>query len=289
MSKQSDCKTEAYSDNSDILFRYVMTDVEKNDFCEISYDVINKCKTSEESKKFVTKRQVNYESLLMALTMFFTEKPGSYFLRLSTISPKDAYYYLNKDSIDYNDLSDDETADEIKHSLNILKVSSPMECIQVLFHSFRVLCELNDNCSDENAVLLMPWKNIAHDTETRCYVNNKKLIAISQYYTDCVDSYTSIKVNDINLDKFYYKIIEFVNNFIINMDKELLPNDFVIDMCQKYDSNDIMMIELNIYDRNTDSCLFTWDEIDDLCNLNLIEYKPVFRYMKNKKLVEICG
>lgn len=276
MLKQTECKTEDYTDNRDILFRYVLSDIEKKIFCDIAYDVVNKYNLSQESKLFVESRKLDYDSLLSCLTGFFTKTPGVYFLRLSTLSPKDACYYLNRSANDVADLSN-ETSDEIKNSLNILKVTSPMECIQVLFHSYRVFCEL-DHSTDMNAVLLLPWKNIVHDTETRCYVNNKRLIAISQYYTDCIDSYVSV----ISIDDFYRKIVDFVNYYIKN--NELLSVDkFVIDLSQEYNSRNIMMIELNIYDRNTDSCLFTWDEIDNLCTK---ECKPVFRYMVNKIVIE---
>jgi hypothetical protein len=280
--KQSECKTECYANNNIILFRYILSDNEKKILCDISYDVINKCKTSDESKQFVINKKADYESLLSALTEFFTKKPGSYFLRLSTLSPKDAYYYLNKEFIDLDNLDDEETSHEIKNELNILKVSTPIECIQLLLHSYRVLCELDSHYYDENAVILMPWKNIVHDTETRCYVYNRRLIAISQYYTDCIDSYTSIK----SIDDFYHKIINFINNYIDEIEKRQncsIPNNFVIDLAKDYDSDNIMMIELNTYDENTDSCLFSWDEIN---SISAKECNPIFRYMENKKIVE---
>jgi len=284
MSNQSDCKTESYTDEGDILFRYILSSYEKKMLYDISYDVINKYESSVKSKEFVVHKKPDYESLLTSLETFFTLEPGSYFLRLSTLSPKDAFYYLNRDSIDLDELSDNETSTEIKDSLNVLKVSSPMECIQVLLHSYRVLCELDDYKLNENAILLMPWKNIVHDTETRCYVNNKRLVAFSQYYTDCTDSYASV----ISITEFYRKVVDFVNDYITNNELTTLSsiNNFVIDLSQQYDSTNIMMIELNTYDRNTDSCLFSWDEID-LMVMTELPINPIFRYMSDNKLVEI--
>lgn len=284
MSNKSDYNTESYADNDDILFRHVLLNDERKNLVNISYNAINNYTSSKDSKAYVISKSSEYNNLLKSLTQFFDISPGSYFLRLSTLSPKDAYYYLNRDDISYDDLKNlsevDETANEIKNSLDILKVSSPIECIQLLCHSFRVLCELDEYNLDENAVLLMPWKNIVHDSETRCFVKNKKLVCFSQYYTDCVDSYSSI----VLIDDFYKKIIQFVTDLILN--KKNLPEDFVIDVSQKINSTDLIMIELNIYDRNTDSCLFSWDEIDQLYENNKCN---IFRYNMNKTLFEILN
>ncbi|VBB19053.1 hypothetical protein YASMINEVIRUS_1585 [Yasminevirus sp. GU-2018] len=288
----SRCKVEEY--NHDTFFRYVLSSDEKKVMSDIAYDVINKCHSDTESRKLVESKRDEYQHVFDTVKNFFDEHPGSYFLRLSTLSPKDAYDYLNRpaeeestEDSESNASSEDEfneTSKEIAERINVLKVCSADQTFQVLLHSYRVFCDLESDCAGDNAILLMKWREIQHDTETRCYVKDRKLLAISQYYIDCSDSYGKIE----SMHTFYRDVVSFVNELVKS--KEKVPyDDVVIDLCmckEEGDKNDskLEMIEMNPFDRNTDSGMFAWDEIEALAS-SLSNVTPSFRFSRNGKTI----
>ena len=274
------CKTEDFTDKKEILFHYILSPQEKKHLSDIIYDVINKYDSSEKSIKFVSSKTDDYKNLLSSLEKFFTENKGSYFIRLSTLSPKDSYYYLNRtpnsDSDSDSEEEKTESIDDVRKRLEILKVSSPMECIQVLLHSHRVFCDLESESIGQIGIILTKWLNIKYNTETRCYVKNKKLLAFSQYYTDCDDYY-----HHLDIDKFYTNICDFIEALV--KDKNKVPyENAIIDVCYLDDGKELHMIEINNYDQNTDSCLYSWEELEKFDAKD----NPKFRFKTNGEIID---
>ena len=125
------------------------------------------------------------------LFLFFERNESKiYFLRLSTISPKDARIYLDEDG----DEEDDDLKD-IMEDIQQLKVGVAVQetaglaatkCVQLLCHSERVKYEiqLTPDLEAKRVSLLLDWKNVSIPTETRCYVHEWRLVALSQYYVN---------------------------------------------------------------------------------------------------------
>jgi hypothetical protein len=217
------------------------------------------------------KNHKELELLSKNLKLHFETNPTKhYFLKLNKLSPKDAYYIMCDDDNSENDTKT--TINDIKRDLDILHVGKPLNrledyCINILLNSDRVYCELAFSDIDENiSVLLLDYKQINHKTETRIYVKDKKIIGISQYYCDLSDVYDTL----INLNNS--QINEFIKTQIIDVDSYVC--DIYID-----NDNNFQLIELNQFAHSTDSCLFTWDELDA---------EPFeFRYKENNDIKSI--
>lgn len=190
--------------------------------------------------------------LIEALNNHFKKFPDKeYFFRLNKLSPKDARYFIEK--------CDDEdeilTIETIKQDLDYLHVGIPVNktaehCINVLVHSDRIFCEFSfSDDKEEFSLLLLDFQNVNYKTETRCYVKDSTLIAISQYYTDLFGVYD-------NSDN----VLKLVKNFIIEKKITNLES-YVFDIY--FDSTEnVKLIEINPFDHGTDSCLFEWSELD---------------------------
>lgn len=198
-----------------------------------------------------------------------------YFLKLNKLSPKDAYYIITNDSNldDESELS----LDDIKRDLDILHVGLPVGrladyCINILLNSDRVYCELAFSDVEENiSVLLLDYININHQTETRIYVKNNKLIGISQYYCDLNNVYVNSNQNTPDIANIPDIIKKFLN----------IKTDLTSYVCDIYFDNKLNpeLIELNPFAHSTDSCLFDWDTL---------ELEPLeFRYKENNSIKKI--
>ena len=226
------------------------------------------------------------------LTLFFKSNPDNvYFIRLSTVSPKDARIYLDNNNLcEYDDLKDI-TMDiqELKVGVSIQKSpqQASIKCIQLLCHSERIKYEIQLNTSTINtSLLLLNWKSINIKTETRCYITKWKIVCISQYYSDLNNVYGSE-----NIPTLYYAIIKYLNtqikfnkhkmahlngNFVIDLDIDISnPNDIIIDT-----------IEYNgLWE--SDKCLYDLNLFEELCNdINNDSYIPSFRYIINTKICQ---
>jgi hypothetical protein len=133
----------------------------------------------------------------------------------------------------------------------------------------------------------LDWQPISVQSETRCYVKDKKLVAISQYYTDLSDCYKDPK-------SVYVAIMDFFDGY----KSQMSVDDCIMDLnvVESDNDNKVSIIELNNYGFESDPCLFEWGLDDDdkgktgtLDTLtNCIDnetYKPPFRYLVNGKLV----
>lgn len=270
-SKVHTYNTEEYVSPDEILFRHVLTVEEKKIMADIIHAVMNKHNGPGTSVPFVTSQLHLLEGVYNDLEKFFRANPGEYFLRLSTLSPKDAYYQLFLDTPTQEEAEQDTTPvsiDDIKRDLSVLKVSNTEQTLLVLLHSERVYFDVE--FEKENAILLMRWNDkILTDTETRCFVRNHKLIAFSQYYADLDTGYTSVEFNPI---KFYDSVCRFVQRLLET--KKIPYENAVVDISSS-PSEEMLFIEINQFNHDTDSCMFEWEEIDSL------ESKvPVFKYKR---------
>ena len=280
---------EEYTKPSDISFRYVLSTDDKKILSDIIYSVLSKFTKPSQTIPFVENSIRQIQHIYDAFDKFFTENPGNYFIRLSTLSPKDAWYQLMCDTPsieDVNDIDDELTIDDIQRELSVLKVSNAKQALMVLCHSDRVRVDLEFR-EHEIAILLLPWKDdILHDTETRCFIRNKKLIAFSQYYADLKPGYQSISHKNVLPNTFYNVVCQYIEDQI-HCDK--IPyTDSVIDIAlsanclnsPELSSEDVIFIEINAFDGDTDDCLFKWDEI-----LEIHSSSPIFKYNNHNECV----
>lgn len=283
--------SEEYLEDEDISFKYVIDVDEKKILADTTYDVINKYKTPFDTD--TKKGSISYvessihllQKMYDALHIFFTENPGDYFIRLNSCSPKDAWYQLCTETPDTVNSDEDEsskplTVEDIRRDINVLKVNNAAQCIMVLCHSERTYFEF-ECAAYELSIILLPWRiDILHDTETRCFVKNKKLVAFTQYYADIVDGYQSIlnccTINDINnvVNKFIQQIALPYENAVIDIAFSFMPNDNLFDR--------LLFIEVNPFDENTDSVFFEWDDLFKIDETNVSPVtNPEFKYKKN--------
>lgn len=280
------CCVEEYTNSQDIKFRYVLSTEEKEKLSNIIYDVLNKFKSPKETIPFVKSNFENFNNIFNSLNYFFSNNKDKYFfLRISTLSPKDAWYQLCSETPQLSDDIENESIsiDEIKRDINLLKVNNAEQCILILCHSLRIYYELEFDKCKNNSILLLEWKNdILHDTETRCFIKNNKLLVFTQYY-ELDNGYLSMS-QKTNMDNIYKSIIAYINKYIVSS-KNIYKN-FVMDIAFSSNLLDInnlidhiIFIEINPFNKYTDSSLFEWKEIDNY-NSNNIE----FRYKMNKEI-----
>lgn len=287
------CKYDEYIEENKISFRYILSKDEKKNISDIIYNVLNKFTSPIQTIPYIKNglkfSNLNLDQIYFSLDNFFKKFPGNYFLRISSCSPKDAWYQLYSET-PKNNLNNEEneiiTIEEIIRDINILKVSSAEQCILVLCHSLRIYYDLESDSIGENAILLLPWKNnILNDTETRCFIKNKKLIAFSQYYVDLEIGYQSIQKLNIFPNEFYKSAINFVNYLILN--EEIPYNNCVVDISlskevlnesfKNLEINNFIFIEINPFNSNTDNSFFEWDYFFNF-DTEKLNYNPEFRY-----------
>lgn len=282
-------KVEEYTKNDDICFKYILSPNEKKSMSNIIHQVLNNYKSPTQTIPFVNSCISQIQTIYDNLNSFFIDNPGNYFLRLSSCSPKDAYYQLYCETSEIADDDEIVTVDDIKRDIAVLKVSDAQQTILVLCHSERIYYDLEFD-ETEIAIILMPWKdNILHDTETRCFIKNKKLIAFSQYYTDLPTGYTSF-LHEIDFPKKYYNcIVQFINRLLT--ENKIPYENSVVDICYSRDSSlnlqtdNLIFIEINPFNIGTDAALFDWNYL-----LNLDESlvtNPLFKFKIDNEIKEI--
>ena len=270
-------QTEEYVDPGRILYRHVLTAEERRAMADIIHVVLNQHRGLGTSVPFVRSQLSKLQGLYDELQAFFETRPGGYFIRLSTLSPKDAYYQLFVDTPSAAEAAEDEavTLADIKRDLAVLRVSSAEQALLVMTHSERVYFEVEFD--RPNAVLLMPWMdNILTDTETRCFVRGRKMVTFTQYYADLPSGYASVP---FDAQTFYTGVCDFIQSLL-----ETIPyEDCVIDIALS-DPSTFLFIEINPLNHNTDAGLFEWDELDQLNGP-----RPVFKYKRDGQVMTVTG
>jgi hypothetical protein len=265
-------------------FYYVLDDEEREcisstgyNIHDLFYNAIPKHTAKIDQSFNLTKMAINsnLNKLYLELEKFFIIHPDEYyFIRMNTISPKDASTFINVTSSSLEDKNDLYTDDMIKNDINYLKISvllfgSPQAtaeyCIQLLCYSERVNLDIKF-VNDKLCLLLLPWIDINNSTETRCFRKSGKLLAISQYYEDLTNCYDDV-------DVIYTSILSFFET-----NKHKLP-ETNISMDLHIKNNNVNIIEYNYFDES-DKCLFSKDELNNLeiKSQNHQNFQPPFRY-----------
>jgi hypothetical protein len=191
------------------------------------------------------------------LAEFFKENAKTaYFIRFNKLSPKDAYYFINRPESEAEDEVMTETG--IRRDLDLLHIKADQsvdlkveQCINVISHSDRIFCEISFSDELDMKLLLLEHRDINYGTETRCFIRDGNVFAISRYYTDFPGSYLD------SPEVVKVKILDYFKS------RRSTLLDYVADV-HFNDKAEVELIELNPLTHGTDPCLFTWDELDTL-------------------------
>jgi len=260
-------------------FMYLLSSTELNAFQNIGEEIFEKNSTiSQEFVRSYYKEESALHSLYLHLKDFFSLNPKkSFFLKLSSISPKDSFSIYH--GIESNSEEDD--FEIIKRDISFLKVGNPIysssekaasSCIQILCHSNRIYLDiLFEQSKKPLHVLLLDWKETNLKAETRCLIANFCLVAITQYFVDFTDCYDNLG----EIETIYNNIILFVKEQI----KHLPSSNVSLDL-------DITKEGINLIEYNglleSDKCLFEKNEIDDLIEKSSEDsFMAPFRFVQN--------
>ena len=169
----------------------------------------------------------------------------SWFLRLNTVSPKD--------------VKRDQLPKEYQYLINN-KIKDGKEILMLLTLSGRCFVTLKEDC--DHYLILREWKEIPNSAEFRCFVSERKLRAISQYYWyDKFEYYQDPQVQKQLLDRITY---------FFNVIADFIPySDAIVDIAIYFDDESknnsyqklgIYIIEFNPFggDLIGGSALFNW-------------------------------
>jgi hypothetical protein len=210
-------------------------------------------------------------TLIAKVEAAFKKMPGPAFVRLGSRSPKDAFW--DKDTFVVNDALE---------ALSLLTASS-----ERIYEDLRIGLHFGY----EPHIFIREWMEIPEWAEFRCFMKDRKLIGISQYYHRKVQP---MVVEEHDAIKWA------IETFFENDFKDACHlNDVVFDVfvkvrepAKRYNSDScgvpwrtwsVKLLEINPYWNLTDPCLFTWTQLEnewlhaELSN----EFQPPFRYIKN--------
>lgn len=242
-------KCDDYCNHSIHPFLYWLNDSEKDQIRRISGDCIyNQGVLKPESLQVLRQSLINF---------FDRNRNGIYFLKLSALSPKDAYYHLIGGVLEDEELV---TTDILNRDLNLLKVGYSIQgsahnaanhSLNILVHSDRIYCELQYDENDTRmCFLLLDWKQINQAQETRCFIRNRQLVAISQYYIDLTNVYPQSQI-------IYEKIKTYINKCL-----DIIPENCAVDIDVSL-NGELTIIEYNPYELS-DTCLYSSQELSEL-------------------------
>ena len=166
-----------------------------------------------------------------------------YFVKISSISGKDIVYDYDEESTTDNENFWKETNTNVKK----LIMKNVQQLCDYLFNSERI----NEWFSKNKYIVFRKWIDYKVEEEFRCFIHNKKLVAISQY------DYGEDLPNNMKKPGL---IKDLVHNFI-NQVIGLIPfNNIVIDLAVCLDSLKVYFIEFNSFGlcSDTDAGLYDW-------------------------------
>jgi len=264
----------------DILLRRPLSDDEKRILCGIILHVLYNFQDAADSRAYAwAECRKQLAPLVADLEAHFQSGNAPRFLRLSSLSPKDAYFVLahnrffTKRVLSSEERNrNDEQADppvslvELQEELRILRVRSAYECLVLLCHSYRTYIDLeNDETRSGNALLLLPWRadEFWYASETRVMVRDGRILTTSEYYSDLVGGYSNVPelATQEAVLGYLARVIAFVQ---AELRAGRIPLSTAVDVALLTGNNDeedeekggIMLIECNTYDDTFDTCLF---------------------------------
>ena len=197
---------------------------------------------------------------------------NEYFVKISSISGKDTVYAVDDsaDNSDDNGVDNDSpVSDSYCHTVNIeceemWKILN-YETIKLIMTSTSAVCKylldserIASNISSDSYLVFRKWIDYNIEEEFRCFIHNKKLVAISQYEygTDLPDI---IKKPDIIKAKI---------SFFIDQIMDRIPfNNIIIDVAYHWADNNVYFIEFNDFGKESDTDAGLYDWIHDSCIL----------------------
>jgi len=217
------------------------------------------------------------------------------FVRLSTRSPKDAVDkapiqaklipHLRKhlqgisDGNPMDKLNDVEKLTALRRAFfDTMRVENATEAMELVMYSSRTVSDLVraldhlDKVSWNMKIIIREFTPMPLHGEYRGFVHNKKLTAVSQYYSDSFFPHLP-KISEEVLKRIaeYY---DKAANPLINLDSYII--DFVV-----FDDMSIKIVELNPFSRTTGPCLFDWQADKDLLENGPLSMRVVQSPSKN--------
>lgn len=208
---------------------------------------------------------MSLDSVYTKLEDAFKRLPGPVFVRLGSRSPKDAVYW-EKDT---------------------LAVSTPKEAIQLLTAgSERMYEDLQLGLTyDYNPhIFLRQWIKLEDWVEFRCFMKNRKLVGISQYYhrkryPEIVDEWDTIQWAIETFFNSFFRTASHLDDVVFDVYMVRLGGGRSYNSCNcassPWTSWRVRLLEINPYWNLTDPAMFTWPELDALAAAGKSEFRYV--------------
>ena len=205
-------------------------------------------------------RKLFIEKLRIDLNSIIKKYSNGSFIRLGSRSPKDSYRYYKNSKV----MNGDE-------AINMLIDTSER------MYDDLMLALINKY---ESHIFVREWIDIPKWCEFRCFMKNRQLQGISQYYYQ--EYYKEIEPEILLIQN---GILEFFKKF----EKECHLDDVIFDVFLSFKEKnelkliekvDVKLIEINPYSNKlTDPCLYNWFDPDS--------FNTPFRYQKEDNLKSI--
>ena len=199
---------------------------------------------------------------------------GRCFIRLSTRSPKDAIdkvpalraelvRYLRERLGEVQARGEEVDGNAKLCALNdsmapLMAVSSSSEFFELVACSSRCVSDIvrcldykDDLPSWDLQCIVREFHPVPSSSEFRCFVKDRRLVAISQYFATCF--YPDVAER---ADEYRVRIVDFFEAAC----GAITLDEYIIDMAVMPDSDRVHIIELNPFAQTTGPCLFDWSE-----------------------------
>ena len=172
-----------------------------------------------------------------------------YFVKISTISGKDILYdEKSDDSIDEGDITTFWI--NVNSTNKKLIIKTAKQLCNYLFTSERIQAWFEKN----NFIVFREWINYKAEEEFRCFIYQRKLVAISQYDYGC-DLPDYMKQPDL--------IVKAISHFI-NQTIDIIPFDsVVIDLALCIENLNVYFVEFNPFGIESDTDAGLYDYVHD--------------------------
>lgn len=209
-----------------------------NDYSDWEDDETESCKERNSKSDPTEKFKDFYDQLKQAF-----EKYGSLAPKLNWSAPQDSTWIMTGRNMKCSSPSDLflllKSSDYVNHDI---------------YHAFdeTVDYDENDPPKFDLELVLRKWVDINPSMEFRCFVRDRQLIAISQ--------------RDLNYYSFLEEIEEELSEKIFMFFDDVLlrkfdSNSFVFDVYIPKPFNKVYLIDINPFQRSTESFLFSWNEL----------------------------
>lgn len=202
----------------------------------------------------------NIDDIIQKLDNIIQQFPNGAFVRLGSRSAKDSYYAF-------------------QHGMRIFSgkeaIESLMACSERIYEDLK-LAQLMEY---EPSIILRQFVDIPKESEFRCFIQNNKLIGVSQY--NYPDGY--FQFIDENKDTIFWAIQSWYDRQFrrINILPNVVADVFIIPRVFGEGQTEwqVKLIEINPFYPGTDPCLYHWEFQN---NELTIKPEQFFQYSKVK-------